>query len=142
MKVVLHNIERQTEDPRTYSVSVSFGDSAPTSYRASFDDSDPRARFCNVEPELFMELSNLAHKRFCDCTVYQVELMSIIGAFASDGMDLTLPVQLGTTQYCWSKPTRSKIFRNKLYYWYTMLKWRLGIGRPKWNDVTDVNTAG
>ena len=60
MKVVLHNIERQTEDPRTYSVSVSFGDSAPTSYRASFDDSDPRARFCNVEPELFMELSNLS----------------------------------------------------------------------------------
>ena len=142
MNVVVFNIERQLDDPLMYSVTVSFDDSPPVKYQASYDDSDSRARFCNVEPDLFMELSNLAHKRFGDCTIYQMELMSIIGAFAADDLDLTLPAQLGTTQYCWSKPTHLKILRNKLSYWFTMIKWRLGIGRPKLNDVTGTENAG
>lgn len=111
-------------------------------YLASFDDSDSPAQFCNVELDLFMELSNLARKRFGDCAVYQMELMSIIGAFASEDLSLELPAQLGNTQYCWSKPTRLKILRNKLSNWFTMTKWRLGIGRPKWIEVTGTENAG
>ncbi len=143
MNVVLSNIERQLDDPSLFSVTIFFGDSAAVEYRASYDDSDSRARFCNVERELFMKLSNLAHKRFGDCVIYQMELMSIIGAFASDDLDLALPAQLGTTQYCWLKPTYVKVLRNKLSCWYTMIKWRFGIDRPrKSSEVTGTENAG
>ena len=143
MNVILSNIERQVDDPFSFSVTISFGDSAAVEYRASYDDSDSRARFCNVEPELFMELSDLAHKRFGDCTIYQIELMSIIGAFASGDLDLALPAQLGATQYCWLKPTYAKVLLNKLSYWFTMIKWRLGIDRPrKSSQVTGTENAG
>ena len=131
MNVVLHNLERQPDDPRMFFVAVSFGDAPPARYQASYDDSDSLGRFCNVEPDLFMELSNLAHKRFGDCTIYQMELLAIISAFASEELDLELPAQLGATKFCWSKPSRLKILRNKLSFRYTMVKWRLGIGRPE-----------
>lgn len=81
-------------DKGTFDVVVSFGTSAPVRYRASFDDSDERAKFCNVESDLFMALSNLAHKKYGDCTIYQMEMMSIIGAYANHELRLELPAKL------------------------------------------------
>ncbi len=142
MNVVLTNLERHENESRIFNVTVAFGDSTPVRYQASYDNPDPRARVCNVETDLFMALSNLAHQKFGKCTIYQIELMSIIGAFASDELDLELPAQLGTTKYCWSKPTRFKILYNKLRNWLTMIKWRLGVGRPNFNAAADNEIAG
>ena len=142
MNVILTNIERQAGDPNAYLVAISFGGSPSVNYLASYDASDPHARFCHVEPELFMELSNLAHKRFGDCTVYQMELMSIVRALLADNLNLELPVQLGTTQYCWTKPTLVKTAYNKLRNWFAMARWKLGIGRPEFTGTSCTEDAG
>ena len=130
MTPTLHNIEHD-QDASAVRVNVSFGRAEPSRYLASYDDSDSRTTCCNVEPELFMALSNFAQKRFGDCSIYQMELMAIIGAFTHGELDLELPASLGTPKYCVHKPSVFGAVWNIIAGRFTVAMWKIGINRPK-----------
>ena len=94
---------------------VSCGAEPPRVFLAAFDGADPKYTFCSMDQELFMLLSDLAHKRFGNCVVYQMELMGIISAFATDEDLPRLPATLGTTRFCTLKPGAMRIMWNKLW---------------------------
>ena len=74
-----------------------------------------------------MLLSDVAHERFGNCVVYQMELMGILSAFAI-GEDLPkLPATLGTTSFCTLKPGPARILWNKLW----ILLNRMGLYHPR-----------
>lgn len=125
MAVVLHRIRKR--DDGIIELSVSVGAELPQDYLASFDGSDPKYKFCSTDETLFMLLSNQAHKRFGNCTVYQIELMGIISAFVTGERIPDLPVELGTTRFCRAKPGPLRIAWNKLWY----LFYRMGLYRPR-----------
>jgi len=91
-------------------MTVQFGDEPPKQFLGDFDGGDEKYKFCSVEQELFMCLSDLAAKRFCNCAIYQMELMAIISAFLSDETIPPFPIELGTTDFGLTRPTRTKIF--------------------------------
>ena len=124
MKVLLHSIERR--DDGNMDVMVSFGADSPKTYFASYDGSDEKHKVGGTDQELFMMLSDTAHKRFGNCAVYQMELMLILGAFDRGGKLPELPARLGTTAFCELKPSRLRIAWNKLL----ILLMKLGIRRP------------
>lgn len=130
LAVILHDIERSEKEAGSFFVFVSTESKSPSRYQVSYDDSSEQGRFCILDSDLFMELSDIAHKEFGDCTIYQIELMLILGAYANEELQLDLPVKLGTTQYCLSKPGPMKIVRNKLSFLFIRVKWKLGMGRP------------
>src|SRR5262245_61424669 len=102
MNVVLHELSK-CEDG-SISLRVSVGSDPARTFLATYDSSDPKYKLCSVDQELFMQLSDLAHKRFGNCAVYQMELMGIIAAFvAGEGLP-ALPATLGTTRFCTLKP--------------------------------------
>ena len=137
MAPTLHSIDEE-QHSSTVRIEVSFGRGEPSPYVASYDDSDSQIICCNVEPELFMALSNAAHKRFGDCSIYQMELMAIIGAFVSGELDLKLPANLGATEYCVNKPSFWRAIWNKVVGRFTVTMWKLGINRPKpWTAPSD-----
>ncbi|MEM8671796.1 MAG: hypothetical protein AAGG48_30035 [Planctomycetota bacterium] len=111
-------------------MEVSLRGNAPSRFAASIDDSNSDAVSCNIESELFFALSEAGNAKFGDCSVYQIELMSIIKAFAKDELDLALPATLGTTDYCWKKPSLLCAIWNKLVGRLTMMVWKLGVKRP------------
>jgi len=124
MKVVLHELLKR--DDGAIQLFVSFGDEPAQAFLASYDDSHPKCSLCSVDEELFMRLSDLSHKRFGNCAVYQMELMGIISAFAQDAALPELPATLGTTSFCTLKPGPLRILRNKLW----ILLCRLGLCHP------------
>jgi len=140
MHVTLLSIA-ETADQQRLQVSVSFGNDPPLRYLADYDDSDPRIKCCNVEPELFMALSNASHKTFGDCTLYQIELMAIVGAFVRKELDIKLPVILGTTKYCGKIPTVWRVMWNKIVGRFTRVMW-VGINRPKSFDLVSDENVG
>ncbi|MFT5300455.1 MAG: hypothetical protein ACI814_001232 [Mariniblastus sp.] len=128
MDVNLRNLRHHENDPLIIFVEISIGDSLPIEYQASLIDTGDRNQSSYVDTELFMQLSDLAHQRFGDCTIYQIELMWILNAFAASDLDLELPARLGTTDYCLRKPTRWRVLLNKLSFWCLRMKLSLGIG--------------
>jgi hypothetical protein len=83
---------------------VSWDANPPRLFHAEFDGADSRCLLCTVDEELFMRLSELAHKRFGNCVVYQMELLGIIAAFVKGEELPRLPATLGTTRFCPLKP--------------------------------------
>lgn len=107
---------------------VKIGDEPEKAFLGDYDGSNEKSVFCNIEEELFMRLSDLAVARYCNCGIYQMELMGIIGAFV-EGKDLPpLPIELGTTEFGFRRPSAARIafarlrrpFLNAWYWW----KWR------------------
>jgi len=106
-------------------MSVQFGDEPAKSFLGDYDGSDPKFVSSNVEQELFMRLSDLAMKRYCNCAIYQMELMGIIGAFVSDKIMPAFPIELGTTDFGMSRPSNARIFFDRVrrpsysaWYWW------------------------
>jgi hypothetical protein len=133
MKVALHQLSKC--DDGAIRLRISFGAQPARTYLAAYDGADPKYKFCSVDQELFMELSNLAHKRYGNCAVYQMELMGIIAAFEkAEGLP-ALPATLGTTRFCTLKPGAVRIRWNK--FW--ILLYRIGLYRPAvWVPAGDV----
>jgi hypothetical protein len=127
MRVLLTAIEHEPE-PGRVRMHVRFGDEAEKVFLGEYNESDGKYRFASMEEELFMRLSELAAKRYCNCTVYQMELMGIIGAFV-EGKDIPpLPIELGTTEFGFKRPSAARIAIDRLrrsflsaWYWW---KWR------------------
>ncbi len=130
MDVTIHSIDRPVDSPNLINLGVEIGDSPITRYRATFDDSDSAITCCEIESDLFMSLSNIAHSKYAKCTVFQIELMEIIKAFLKQEFDLELPVKLGTTKYCTLKPSLLGIAYNKCRYYLTTFLWKIGVNRP------------
>jgi hypothetical protein len=70
-----------------------------------------------------MQLSDLALRRYCNCAIYQMELIGIIGAFLSNQSIPDMPIELGTTTFGIKRPSRIKIFVDRLkrpflLWWY------------------------
>jgi hypothetical protein len=122
---ILHNI-RRAEDGLIW-LTVSVASQEPRVFRATYDDSDPRCTFANIEQELFMALSELAFRRFGNCSVYPYELTKIIGAFCNSSALPRMPITLGDSSFCTLRPGRLRIVWNK--FWI-LLK-RLGLYRPR-----------
>ena len=95
-------------------MSVQFGDEPLKSYLGDYDGSDPKYVWSSVEEELFMRLSDLAAKRYCNCAMYQMELVGIIGAFVSGKSIPAFPIELGTTNFGMSRPSNVRIFLNRM----------------------------
>jgi hypothetical protein len=95
-------------------MTVQFADEQPKQFSGAYDASDEKVKLCSVEQELFMRLSDLAVKRYCNCTIYQFELMGIIEAFLSGESLPPFPIELGTTGFGMRRPTAAKIFINRL----------------------------
>ena len=112
MKVVLHKVTKHEDG--LIELAVSIGNDPPKDYRASYDGSDDRYKFGGPDEELFMALSDLAHKRFGNCAVYQMELMGIFGAFNDGDKIPELPAEFGTTEFCTLRPRCLRIVWNKL----------------------------
>jgi hypothetical protein len=124
MRVLLHSMTREPEAGRVR-MSVQFGDEPLKSYLGDYDASDPKFVCGNVEQELFMRLSDLAMKRYCNCVIYQMELMDIIGAFVSGKGIPAFPIELGTTNFGMSRPSNTRIFFARIrrpfysaWYWW------------------------
>ncbi|MCA9249270.1 MAG: hypothetical protein KDA42_19245 [Planctomycetales bacterium] len=112
MKVFLHKLAKREDG--LVDLTVSFGSDPPKNYRASYDGSDDKYKIGSIDEELFMALSDLAHKHFGHCVVYQMELMEILRAL-NDGDELPeLPAEFGTTEFCTLRPSRLRIAWNKL----------------------------
>ena len=65
-------------------MTIRFGDEPAKQFLGEYDGADEKYKFCNIDQELFMRLSDLAVKQYCNCAIYQMELMGIIAAFLSD----------------------------------------------------------
>lgn len=136
MKVVLHDITKR--EGGLIDLAVSFGNDPPSSYRTSYDGSDDKYKFGGTDEELFMALSDLAHKRFGNCAVYQMELMGILGAFNDGDCLPELPAEFGTTAFCTLRPSRFRIVWNRL----KILLYRIKVLRPRiWVHADYKNTA-
>jgi hypothetical protein len=109
MRVVLQSLTREPEKGRVR-MTVQFGDESPRQFLGEYDRSDEKFTFCTVEEELFMRFSDLAVKRYCNCAIYQFELMGIIKAFLSDEPLPPFPIELGTTGFGMQRPTATRIF--------------------------------
>lgn len=112
-------------EPGRVRMSVQFGNEPAKSYLGDYDGSDPKFVWSNVEQELFMRLSDLAMKRFCNCAIYQMELMGIIGAFVSGKSIPAFPIELGTTSFGMPRPSNARIFFDRMrgpfyraWYWW------------------------
>ncbi len=67
MRVLVNKITDEPEKGRVR-LFVEFGTEGEKEYLGDFDGADPKYKSFNLEEELFMRLSDLAHKRYCDCT--------------------------------------------------------------------------
>ena len=122
MRVLLETITREPEKSRVR-ITVRIGDEPAKQFFGELHDPDS----CTVEHELFMRLSDLAVKRYCNCAIYQFELMGIIKAFLSDESLPPFPIELGTTTFGMPRPTPAKIFWARLRRPFTLawLWWKL-----------------
>lgn len=127
MRVMIQNMTKEPEKARVRMI-VQFGNEPPKKFLGDYDGSNEKYKFCNVEQELFMRLSDLAAKKYCNCGIYQMELMGIIGAFVSGQTIPRFPIELGTTRFGLPRPSGARIlfnrFRRPFYSaWYSW-KWR------------------
>jgi hypothetical protein len=126
MRVVLQSLAGESEKGRVR-MTVQFGDESSKQFLGAFDGSDEKVTSCFVEQELFMRLSNLAAERYCNCAIYQLELMGIIKAFLSGERLPSFPIELGTTSFGVRRPTATRIFVDRLRrpFYGAWLWWRL-----------------
>lgn len=124
MQVVLHQISKR--DDGLIELLVSFTGEPAQAFLATYDGANPKYKYCSVDELLFMRLSNLAHQRFGNCAVYQMELMGIIAAFETNKELPAFPATLGTTSFCTLKPGELRVWWNKLL----ILLHRMGLYRP------------
>ena len=136
MDATLHDMRRA--DDGLIELTVALGTAPPRVFRATYDGSHPGYVFCNLDQELFMALSDMAFRRFGNCAVFQHELMKLIGAFCAGAALPTMPVALGTTDFCTLKPSPSRVLWNK--FW--ILLRRLGLYRPRTYSVPANGGAG
>ncbi|MCA9235662.1 MAG: hypothetical protein KDA44_09320 [Planctomycetales bacterium] len=124
-RVVLHEIAKEPTLGRVR-MSVQFGNEMPKEFLGEFNGSDNEHAFCSTEEELFMRLSDLAAKRYCNCTIYQFEFMGIIKAFLSDEPLPKLPIELGTTHFGSPRPSAYGILLNRLRrpFSQALLRWK------------------
>jgi hypothetical protein len=125
MKVVLHELSKR--DDGLIQLLISFDAERAVAFLATYDGTDSKYKLCSVDQELFMRLSDLAHKQFGNCAVYQMELMGIIAAFETNEDLPILPATLGTTSFCTLKPGRTRVLWNKLL----ILLHRMGLYHPQ-----------
>ena len=109
MHVILESIAIESERGSVM-LAVRVGDEPAKKYLVQHDD--PNSLI--IEHELFMHLSDLAATRYCNCLIYQVELIGIIKAFLSSERLPPFPVELGTTSFGIARPTSTKIYFNRL----------------------------
>jgi len=95
-------------------MTVQFGGEPPKEFLGEYKQCDEKYSFCNLEQELFMRLSDLAVRKYCNCAIYQMELMGIIIAFLSDQTIPSFPIELGTTDFGIPRPSRTRIFFNRI----------------------------
>lgn len=126
MNVLLHSMTSEPE-PGRVCMSVQFGDEPVKSYLGDYDGSDAKFTSCNVDHELFMRLSDLAMSRYCNCAIYQMELMGIIGAFVSGKSIPSFPIELGTTDFGMPRPSSTKILFNRIRrpFYMAWRSWKL-----------------
>jgi hypothetical protein len=124
MNVILHQISWR--DDGTIELLVSCGNDPPRVFLAAYEGL-PKYQCCSLDEELFMRLSDLAHRRYGNCIVYQMELMGIVDAFAKSKELPGLPATLGTTRFCTFKPGRLGVLWNKSW----ILLYRLGLYHPR-----------
>ena len=127
MHILLTSIAHDPE-PGRVRMHVKVGDEPEKIFLGDYDGSDGKCKLCSVEKELFMRLSDLSSKRYCNCALYQMELMGIIGAFVEGRDHPPLPIELGTTGFGMKRPSAAKIAVDRLrrpfvsaWYWW---KWR------------------
>lgn len=127
MRVLLTSLDKEPE-PGRVRMNVKIGDEPERTFLGDYDGSDEKYKFCTVEEELFMRLSDLALARYCNCAIYQMELMGIIGAFVEGKGIPPLPIELGTTGFGFKRPSAARIVFDRLrrpfllaWYWW---KWR------------------
>ena len=113
MHIFLQNIIREPEKGRVR-MTIQFGDEPPKQFLGEFDGGDGKYKFCNVEQELFMRLSDLGVKRYCNCAIYQMELMAIISAFLSGQSIPRFPIELGMTDFGLTRPSDAKVFFDRI----------------------------
>lgn len=136
MTIVVHELSKR--DDGVIQLRVSLGTEPMRIYLATYDGADPKYKFCSFDDALFMQLSDLAHKRFGNCAVYQMELMGIVAAFAKGEELPALPATLGTTSFCTLKPGRMRTLWNKLW----ILLYRMRLYHPRVWVHPDYKTSG
>lgn len=123
-RVILTSIEHEPE-PGRVRMRVKIGDEPEKVFLGDYDGSDEKYKHSSVEEELFMQLSDLAMKRYCNCAIYQMELMGIMRAFIEGSHMPPMPIELGTTDFGMKRPTAAKVavsrmcrpFLYALYWW-------------------------
>jgi hypothetical protein len=113
MSVFIESISKTSESRRLL-LAVRVDSEATRIYQAEYDDSKEGFKSCTVEQELFMRLSNLAHKRYCNCAIYQMEMMGIVAAFVQAKTIPEFPIELGTTKFGLRRPSKLKICFDRL----------------------------
>lgn len=124
MRVILHDLQKR--DDGSIEIKISFGEDSVKTFMALYEEVS-KCRSCTLDQELFMQLSDLAHRTYGNCVVYQIELTNMISAFVAGDDSLILPATLGTTKYCRLKPSRPRVLWNKLL----ILLYRIGLYRPR-----------
>jgi len=142
MNVTIHSLERSIESTDLIELGVAIGDSPIARYRATFNDTDYEVACCEIESDLFMSLSDIAHAKYANSVVFQIELMGIVKAFDKQELDLELPATLGTTKYCVLKPTALGIAYNKCCYYLSTMLWKSGISRTHLRAAQKRENAG
>jgi hypothetical protein len=129
MRVLLESIASELENGQVR-MSVRIGDEPAKVFLGQY--SDPPS--CSIEYGLFMRLSDLALERYCNCTIYQIELMGIMKAFLANEALPTFPIELGTTGFGLRRPTATKIFFDRLWapFYVVWLRW-------KWRHIRQEN---
>ena len=112
-RVLLHGITKDPEADRVR-MTIQFGEELSKQYLGEYDGSDPKCRWYNIEQELFMRLSDLAAKRYCNCIIYQTELMGIARAFLEGRPIPSLPIELGTTNFGIKRPSRVRVLVDRI----------------------------
>ena len=126
MNVFVESISRNN-DSRRLLLGVRFGSEAVKIYQAEYDDSSqPGFSGCTVDQELFMRLSRLAHERYCNCALYHMEIMGVIGAFVQGKAVPKFPIELGTTSFGFRRPGVLKIWfdRARLPFYRVWSWWK------------------
>jgi hypothetical protein len=118
----------KTSEPCRLLLAVRVDSEATRVHQAEYDDSNEGFKSCMVEQELFMRLSNLAHERYCNCAIYQMEMMGTVGAFVQAKPIPEFPIELGTTKFGLRRPGKLKIcfdrLRSPFYHAWGMWKYR------------------
>jgi len=142
MRVLINSILKEADEKRVR-MEIQIGDEPAQEFFGEYDGTDPQYKFSSVDEKLFMRLSDLSAKRYCNSAIYQFELMDIIGAYCRGMSTPQYPIELGTTDFGMRRPSRIKIGCDRIrrpfmivWYWWKFRKVR------KENAITDTQKTG